>query len=307
MNLKTPLFWRESYISEFGLLKDSVLVHDGYLWRPTTNNNLDPLKPSMTLIRGEKKWASPLSATFGGIHKGGLSLAREHDLVQSLIKYLTEQQISEIEITLPPDHTNYEFMVGIDAYLESGFTVSYSNINHYLSLTDWNHESLSKGNRKKLRQAKEIGLEYISAAGIEILEAYQVISRNRESLGAKVSLEYATLIRLMSIFSEEYKCHILKSESGEIAAASFVVETSADNLYVYLWADVPNFRHVSPLVLLLDNLVRTYQHKFKSLDLGTSAIQGVTIEGLSRFKDNLGASQSSKKTIKWKNPAPLMI
>ena len=302
--MNTPLFWRESYISEFGLLQDSVLMHDGYSWRQATNNNLDPLKPSMTLFRGDKKWTSPLSATFGGIHKGGSSLVSEYDLVQSLIDYLIKQQISEMEITLPPDHTNYEFMVGIKAYLGSGFTVSYANINHYLSLADWNHRNLSKGNRKKLRQAKELELEYINATGRDILEAYQVISRNRASLGAKVSLEYETLLKLMSNFPEEYKCHILKSKNGEIAAASFVVETSVDNLYVYLWADDPNFRHVSPLVLLLDNLVRDYQDKFISLDLGTSAIQGVTIEGLSRFKDNLGTRQSSKKTIKWKNPAP---
>jgi hypothetical protein len=223
--------------------------------------------------------------------------------VQRLIDYLIQQQITELEITLPPDHTNYEFMVGIEAFLGSGFTVSYANINHYVTLADWNHGNLSKGNRKKLRQSKELKLEYINATGNEILGAYQVISRNRELLGAKVSLQYATLINLMRIFPEEYKCHILKSENGEIAAASFVVETSTDNLYVYLWADDPNFRHVSPLVLLLDNLVCSYKDKFISLDLGTSAIQGVTIEGLSRFKDNLGARQSRKNTIIWKNPA----
>ena len=302
--MRTPLFWRESYVSEFGSLQDSILTYDGYGWQSTKIDDLDSVKPSITLFREEKKWISPLSATFGGIHKGEFTKVSDFELVKSLTDFLIDQRIPEIEITLPPDHTNYELMVGVETYLESGFTVSFTNMNHYIPLADWSNGSLSKGNRKKLRQANELELEYTDVAGLDTLEAYQVIARNRESLGAKVSLDYSKLTKLMGLFPEEYKCHILRSKSGEIAASSFLVETSKENLYVYLWADDPSFRHVSPLVLLLDNLVSNYQSKFDFLDLGTSAIQGVTIEGLSRFKDNLGARQSNKKCIKWENPAP---
>jgi hypothetical protein len=286
------------------LLQDSLLVYDGTGWQPAKIDDLGHVKPSITLFREEKKWSSPLSATFGGIHKGESTKVSDLELVRSLTDYFIEQQISEVEIILPPDHTNYEFMVGVETYLQSGFTVSFTNINHYISLTDWSHASLSKGNRKKLRQASELGLEYTDVTGLDSLGAYQVISQNRESLGAKVSLDHPTLTKLMRLFPVEYKCHILKSKSGEVAAASFLVETSVDNLYVYLWADNPNFRHVSPLVLLLNNLVSNYQARFDFLDLGTSAIQGATIEGLARFKDNLGARVSNKNCIKWENPKP---
>lgn len=300
--MRSPLFWRESYLSEFGLLQDSLLTHDGTGWQPADTADLDQAKPSITLFREEKKWTSPLSATFGGIHKGDSTKVSDLELVRSLTDFFIEQQIPEVEIILPPDHTNYEFMVGIETYLESGFKVLFTNINHYIPLADWSHANLSKGNRKKLRQANEMGLEFTDVAGFDSLGAYQVISQNRESLGAKVSLDHPTLTKLMRLFPDEYKSHILKSKSGEIAAASFLVKTSAENLYVYLWADEPNFRHVSPLVLLLDNLVSIYQAKFAFLDLGTSAIQGATIEGLARFKDNLGARKSNKNWIKWKNP-----
>jgi hypothetical protein len=300
--LKTPLFWRETYVSEFGLLQDSFLTHDGFSWHPADANDLNSTKPSLTLSRIEKKCFSPLSATFGGIYKGKIFSVSESKLVQSLISYLLEQQISEMEIILPPDHTNLSSMVTLETYLSSGFRVLYDNKNHYVPLTQWIHGDLSKGNRKKLRQARELGLEFSTATEVETKEAFKIISRNRESLGTKVSVEYLKLMKLMSIFPSEYECHIIKAKAGEIAAASFVVETSEDNLYVYLWADDLNFRHVSPLVLMLDNLVSTYRDRFSFLDLGTSAIQGATIEGLSRFKDNLGAYQSHKKCIRWENP-----
>ena len=300
--MKTPLFWRESYVSEFGLLQDSFLTHDGFSWHPADANDLNSTKPSLTLSRIEKKCFSPLSATFGGIYKGKIFSVSESKLVQSLISYLLEQQISEMEIILPPDHTNLASMVALETYLSFGFRVLYENKNHYVTLAQWIHGNLSKGNRKKLRQARELGLEFSTATEVETKDAFKIISRNRESLGTKVSVEYLKLKRLMSIFPSEYECHIIKTKAGEVAAASFVVETSEDNLYVYLWADDPNFRHVSPLVLMLDNLVSTYRDRFNFLDLGTSAIQGVTIEGLSRFKDNLGAYQSHKKCIRWENP-----
>jgi hypothetical protein len=181
--------------------------------------------------------------------------------------------------------------------------VSYSNINHYIHLHTWNHQKLSKGNRKKLRQAKELELEFVTSSNDDVALAYEVIARNRESLGSKVSLELNKLKELMDSFPDEYSCYLLKSKSGEIAAGSFLVETSQDNIYVYLWADEPRFRGVSPLVLLLDHLVTKVRDRFTYLDLGTSAIKGVPLEGLIRFKTNLGAIHSLKRTIRWENPS----
>ena len=62
------------------------------------------------------------------------------------------------------------------------------------------------------------------------------------------------------------------------------------------------FRGVSPIVSLLEGIIDRFADKYTYLDLGTSAIEGVELEGLARFKDNLGATRSSKKTIVWVNP-----
>ena len=131
-----------------------------------------------------------------------------------------------------------------------------------------------------------------------------MIEANRVSLGAKVSVSFSTLIKLMSTFPDKYFLYQLRSpSSGKIAASVVLVETSPENLYVYLWADSIEFRSVSPVVLLLEGIINEFTDKYTYLDLGTSAIDGVELEGVARFKDNLGAIRSSKKTIVWVNPS----
>ena len=303
VKLRTPLFWRDSYINQFSSIENSTLYHDGSFWKSPSDIDQKWESPLLTFSSDGIKYYSPLSATFGGIFKGASSSTTENELLGSLIRYLIENQVSEIEITLPPNHLNYDYMVSLDTYLAHGFELSYSNVNHYISLHTWDHQKLSKGNRKKLRQAKELELEFATSSGDDVKLAYEVIAKNRESLGSKVSLELNKLMELMNSFPDEYSCYLLKSKSGDIAAAAFLVETSQDNIYVYLWADEPHFRGVSPLVLLLDYLVTKVQDRFTYLDLGTSAINGVALDGLVRFKTNLGAAHSHKSTIRWQNPS----
>ena len=62
------------------------------------------------------------------------------------------------------------------------------------------------------------------------------------------------------------------------------------------------FWGVSPIVSLLEGIIDQFADRYTYLDLGTSAIEGVELEGLAKFKDNLGAARSIKKTIVWSNP-----
>jgi hypothetical protein len=191
--------------------------------------------------------------------------------------------------------------VNEQAYLQNAWEILHENINHYVDMGTWSEDCMSKGNRKKLRQCHGSGLMFSEATRLEWIDAYEVVKKNRESLGSRVSMSGIEIFALLTNYPDIYKCFILKDRFNQIAAAAFLVETSYENIYVYLWADVPEFRNLSPIVLLMTQLVSTFREKYNFLDLGTSAINGEVLEGLSRFKDNLGALPSHKLQIAWQS------
>ena len=210
-------------------------------------------------------------------------------------------QTMHAKITLQPSHLNSTQFVNEQAYLQSAWKILHVNINHYVDMGTWSEDCMSKGNRKKLRQCHESNLMFSEATSLEWIDAYEVVKKNRESLGSIVSMSEVELFALLKNYPDVYKCFILKNYLNQIAAAAFLVETSYENIYVYLWADAPEFRNLSPIVLLMTELVSTFREKYNFLDLGTSAINGEALEGLSRFKDNLGALQSHKLQIAWQS------
>ena len=305
VSMKKPIFWDKSYLFERQNGLQSFLKYQDNHWayfQLTEISEHEHEKASTIIFSKDKaSLTSPFRASFGGIHLGGELKTKSAELVKNLNDYFSLNEISYASIILHPSHlSSFEF-VNEETYLQNSWRILYENINHFVDLGMWSEESLSKGNRKKLRQSRESDMNFSEASPSEWLEAYEVIRLNRESLGSKVSMSEIELFALLKNYPETYKCFVLKNNLNQIAASAFLVETSCENLYVYLWADVPEFRKLSPIVLLMTELVSSFREKYKYLDLGTSAINGEPLESLSRFKGNLGASISHKLQIVW-NP-----
>jgi hypothetical protein len=302
--MANPIFWRDDYLKERQNSSQLILTYEANQWRERqfkeTQDQSSNSFPVITFNSHENELQSPFSASFGGIYLGSDLSINPDELVIELNSYLEKNKVEEVRILLPPSHLSYLDFVEEKTYLDRKWKQSYANVNHIINLNDWSFESLSKGNRKKLRQTNQMGLSFSEASPIEHSRAYQVIRKNRESLGAQVSLSEAELLNLLQKFPENYSCYLLKDDEMRIAATAFLVETSAENVYVYLWADTSGFRHVSPVVRLLVELVSIFKNRYDFLDLGTSAIEGLEIEGLVRFKENLGALRSYKRQIFWK-------
>jgi len=298
--LHLPLFWQQKYVDLFGDPSNFRLIFDGSRWDLSLD---DDGLCCLTLTKAQGFNYSPARATYGGILKVGSNSLQDSTLLDSLLAYLVQENVPEIQISLAPEHLASENLIPSEVYLSHGFTVKFENTSHYIEMDKWTSSSLSKGNRKKSKQANQLGLVFEETLEVAQENCYQLIATNREKLGAKVSVSFSKLMELKSTFPDKYFFYHLRSPcNGKIAAAAVLVETSPANLYVYLWADSLEFRSVSPIVSLLERLIDKFTLKYNYLDLGTSAIDGVVLEGVARFKDNLGATRSSKKTIVWKNP-----
>ena len=303
--MKKPIFWDKSYLFERQNGHQSFLKYQDTHWMDFQLAEISEHEheeaPTIIFSKEKASLTSPFRASFGGIHLGGESKTNSAELVKKLNAYLSLNETSHAKITLHPSHLNSTQFVNEQTYLQNAWKILHENINHYVDMGTWSEECMSKGNRKKLRQCLGSSLMFSEATPLDWIDAYEVVKKNRESLGSRVSMSEIELFALLTSYPDTYKCFVLKDYLNQIAAAAFLVETSCENIYVYLWADVPEYRNLSPIVFLMTQLVSTFREKYSFLDLGTSAINGEVLEGLSRFKDNLGASPSHKLQVQWQS------
>jgi hypothetical protein len=173
----------------------------------------------------------------------------------------------------------------------------FTDRNFVIKLGAWSESDLSKGNRKKLRQSRESGFFSSQLDSSEIPNAYAIIAENRKRLGVIPSISLDELRYLVVSFPKLYKIFGTYYKS-ELIAAAIVVETHPENNYVYMWAEKFEYRSFSPVVSVFKKIAEHSQEGgYKFLDLGTSSSKGKTIEGLVRFKSNLGALEYEKHMV----------
>jgi len=240
---------------------------------------------------------SPGRATFGGIWiSAGIPT---HTYFINLYQSLFEQLriVDQINVTLPPEYFYPEIFLNQSKALEAcGFEKKYTDHNFHVDLPLWTPANLSKGNRKKIRQFADAGGEIVLGSDIDFVAAYEVLRKNRENRGVKISMDREKFIKNIFEFPGNYKIYLAKVKS-EIAAVAYVVRLSEQVNYVLFWGDDTKFRHLSPVASLLKFLISVSREEgCKVLDLGISSVDGVLDDGLARFKSNLGAIETFKPT-----------
>lgn len=285
--METPLFWSDLYCTINGQSKIESTFDFGresHNFQFIYDTNSDSLK-------------SPGRATFGGIWISGGAPTHPYyvHLYQSLFEQL--KVLVKINVTLPPRYFYPEIFLNQAKALEScGFEKKYLDHNFHIDLTQWITAMLSKGNRKKIRQFEDAGGEIVLGSDGHFATAYEVLRKNRENRGVKISMNQETFIKNLFEFPGNYKIYLAKVKS-DITAVAYVVRISEEVNYVLFWGDDTKFRHLSPVASLLKYLITVSRVEgCQILDLGISSVDGVLDEGLSRFKSNLGAIETFKPT-----------
>ena len=240
---------------------------------------------------------SPGVGTFGGFYNFQIE-----DITEAIQKILTElcQQFDNCEIllTLPSNHlARFYPQIQAEALVQLGAKLLFHETNHAISIKEWTRAHLSKGNQKKLRQCLENQLIFRQLGLAEIDELYEILRKNRENLGATVSMTLDQVRNSFLTFPEKYFAFGVYLDELMIAGA-ICLESAQENLYVYMWGDLLEFRQISPIVFLCESLVNFASLRdFEFLDLGTSSINGEIMPGVSRFKENLGAIGYEKSCL----------
>ncbi len=307
-----PLFWNPNF--NFETSNQGTLCfrysHTKQEWLEYGNLIDSDVMDSSFLIRGSlenKIYVSPQKSTFGGFLKVNNVQSRKEIFLKFLTLLKNEYQVKEFKVTLPPNHLIENENLAFNNFVLSETEISaisekIVDTNQVIFLNDWSLEKLSKGNRKKLRQCYERNLETKVIGMDHLAEAYEILVKNREKLDSNVSISLVNLIESIRIFPDHYRV-FGSFLADKMIATAVTVETTPNNLYVYMWADSIDFRGISPLVAMANSLIQyAHERHYDYLDLGTSSIGGTELAGLKRFKSNLGADEFQKTTISLRLP-----
>lgn len=295
--LPTPLFWASEYValgpsnSELiGYVGDKPMIYDAkssFEWQC-----LIAILDEGTFI------SSPPSASFGGFFPliGNEPIIDTKKIVSALPALFPKAE--QISIVFPPEYFYPNiFSPQIASLLAGGFQSKLIDVCFHIDVPTWGISCLSRGNRKKFRQQKELGVTF-SPVGLESLETiYQLMYINRNMKGANLSMTLDQVRQAFLALPTKYELFELRLNSILIAGA-ITVRISADSLYVLYWADSFDHRTLSPIVGMCDGLVGVCADRgIRTLDLGGTFAGGLLNEGLELFKENLGAKPSNKYLV----------
>jgi hypothetical protein len=240
----------------------------------------------------------PGRLTFGGFLPVDRNAVSQNE-ARELVNVLTSGMSAGVKLQwkLPPQYFLPEIFISQNEVFDSSHFREVLDLNQHIIVREWQSNDMSKGNQKKVRQAVSAGMNLRQATSEDVSKCYEVLSLNRKAIGAPVTMKLTEIQDAVVNFPSVYKVNYLDL-GGDVAAMCLTVEIESKVRYVLYWADNLNFRNYSPLALLCEKLVEEARNDgLYFLDLGISSNNGLINEGLYRFKKNLGAVTSTKKTM----------
>lgn len=185
------------------------------------------------------------------------------------------------------------------ALLIDGFTQRSVHSTYYLPIGSQSFtDQLVPAERRRLRQCQRAGLQVNQRALADMTELIRFIEKTRREKGYPLSVSSSRLMALCEQFPDQFVAFTV-TDGSHLAAVAITVRVRHDILYQFLPASHPDYRTLSPMVLLTDALF-TYcrDQSVRLLDLGVSLdAHKQPKPSLMRFKRNLGAQESPKQTF----------
>lgn len=203
----------------------------------------------------------------------------------SLCERLYQQGVKKIWIRQPPFF--YPSFIDPDWLIKVGYQVVTKDCLQYIDLHS--ERSMHPMENRKLNQLNRSDFTFKMESEDVIPEVHQFLSTCRKSAHLEINISLKKLLKLFQVFPNEYTAFTLR-DKGHICSAAIMVEPLKEIAYYYLPGTHPNYKKLSPMVLLLERIIDHYKRQNTSIiDLGLSSINGIKQEGLFTFKQRMGA------------------
>ena len=209
-----------------------------------------------------------------------------------------------IKIRLPPVFYS-ESIECLNFLLEKkGFRCANSALWQAINISKFssrsNYESILKySSRKVLNKTRELNLctDRLDNDNFDQIScAYDLINRNRNSIGLSLKYSKEYLLKFMSTHPGKISIFNLLLDGVPIAAA--ITHTPQKNiLYIAAWGDYGHRLAASPMYQFASSLVEyCISNQFRYLDFGVSSDLDLFTPNLFKFKENIGCTATIQRT-----------
>lgn len=260
------------------------------------NPDTSTTEARLSLFGREGEALSPFRATFGGIEAApDLPDEALDALLDAAERWAIFQNLTSIRLTQWPAAYAPELANRIDHRLKTGgYRLVFTEKNQHLDLT--RALTLHDSARRRLVKAERAGAVFEEWKNPDWETAHAFVQAARTRKGLPLSMNAAELRNLGESSPEEILVFTVR-DGAALAALGVVIRLNARILYHFLPADSAEHQTFSPTIFLNLHLADwARQRGYALLDLGISTHHGVPNEGLLRFKANLGAEVTEKRT-----------
>ena len=245
---------------------------------------------SIGLVAGIKdnKLIAPFSAPFGGFHYKyeAIFYDRIYDFLFKLKKYIFDQKLDGLKITLTPNIYNPCINAKlVNAFIRLGYTMNTPDIVNYVDLRHFNGEWVKSEVRQNCNKAKRNGLSFMHVSDEKsIKEAYDIILSNRKKQERSIHMTLKEVCDVNSVIPVDF--FLVKNLRGDSIGSAVLYRGHKKIVQGVFVGDVLSARKLGTMDFLFANMFFHYKKLgFDFIDLGKSSIDGEPNVGLIRFKE----------------------
>ncbi len=231
-------------------------------------------------------------APFGSLDGDPGSASAAEYLLTSISSTLRSSGIRQVEIRHPAScywsSPHWEPLL-----LKSGFT-SRVMVNHHLVVDEQPFEKkIHPMEVRKLNKSQKFRFNVHQVGSLR--KIYNFIRACREERNQSLSMNYQQLAPVVHRVPNNFLL-VSVGYGQELAAAAIIIKVNSACWYQFYPAHSEKFNRESPLVYLISEVYKYACNRgVKIFDLGTSEVQGKTLDGLIKFKTRMGGSPTQKK------------
>ena len=230
----------------------------------------------------------PFSSPFGGFHYKyeAIFYDRIYDFLLKLKRYLSEEKLDCLKITLSPNIYNPCINAKlVSAFIRLDYKMNIPDIVNFIDLRHFDGKWVKSEVRQNFNRAKRNGLSFahVTDEG-SIKEAYDIILSNRKKQGRNVHMTLDEVLEVNSVMPVDF--FLVRNLRGDGIGAAVLYRGHKKIVQGVFVGDVLSARKLGTMDFMFSYLFDHYKEMgFEFIDLGKSSLEGEPNIGLIRFKE----------------------
>jgi len=243
---------------------------------------------------------SPSSAPYGGFSffRNDISIQYIEEAVSTLNNWAISENLSSINITLPPNIYNTSFITKqTNCLLRDGYEIARNDLNYHFNLDNFNEDypaTMWHNARSNLRIALTAGLTFEKCDSPEgKLHVYEIINRNKIAKGVPMRMQWYQIEETIKVVPTDF--FLVHDKDDNAIASAIVFHASQHIVQIIYWGDLREYSGYKPMNYLSYKIFEYYKAEgMKIVDLGPSSDNSIPNYGLGEFKESIGCEIGSK-------------